>query len=42
MRSIRGGVEKPCTMPARTRAFMGSIPKKLRPIAINVNTAITT
>src|SRR5688572_26775329 len=37
MRRSKGGVENPCTIPDHTSAFMGLKPKKLRPMAMNVN-----
>jgi hypothetical protein len=40
--SINGGVEKPCTMPDHTSAFMGLKPRKFRVIAIAVNAAVAT
>ena len=35
-----GGVEKPCTMPEKTSAFIGLKPRKFIPIASNVKPAI--
>jgi hypothetical protein len=37
MNSIRGGVEKPYTMPAHTRALMGLMPAKFTPAAMRLN-----
>lgn len=37
---MRGGVEKPWTMPANTNAFMGLMPKKFMAVATKVMTTI--
>src|SRR5207302_8757090 len=39
--SRRGGVEKPCTMPDHTSAFMGLTPRKFRPTAMRVTSTMT-
>ncbi len=37
MSSMSGGVEKPCTIPAKTSARMGLMPRKLMAMATSVN-----
>lgn len=41
MKSNKGGVENPCTMPEYTNARMGLKPRKFRPTAIIVKATIT-
>jgi hypothetical protein len=40
IRNINGGVEKPCTIPAKTKALIGLNPKKFIHMAITVKPAM--